>query len=192
MKVFIFWSYIPEWWSKAIVWITGKQLPDESDAFSHMGIGFEYGDGKREYFEAIIDEGFSGPKPYEKLFNKTKSGQLVLEWLQFSPEDAEKLWIECQAWVGKKSYSARQLIQMYFFERLGIPVPRSPGRVVCSEAVTRLIGEQIARRLKLSRFYDLRDEKRKTYDEVNPNSAYRKRVADGSMFERIHSCQKKS
>jgi len=190
IRLFIFWSYVPEWWARAIVWITGRQLPDKSDAWAHMGIGYEYAGGRREYFEAIVDDGFVGPKPFQKLVNKTRSGRLTLEWLYFSPVDIEKIFNECQRWVGKKSYSKWQLVRMWFFERfgrwVGMHVRRTPDILVCSEADARLIGEQMFRHLWLMCFYELRDEIRTRYDEVNPNSAYRKRVADGAVFETIN------
>ena len=171
LRVFIFWSYVPEWWSKAIVWITGKQFPNESDAFSHMGIGFEMSDGSAEYYECIVRKGFIGPQPIKKLIDKINSsnGRLKVEYLNLKEFQAIQLSGLCRSWVGRKSYSEWQLIRMWFFERfgrwIGLHIPRTPDLLVCSEAVARLIYDY---------GYDLTDEIRTRFDEVNPNSAYRK------------------
>lgn len=172
VRVFVFWSYVPEWWAKAIVWITGKQLPDKSDAWSHMGIGFEMLDGCALYFEAIVEQGFCGPKPIKKLIDKINSsnGRLKVEYLiDLNSEGATWLYLKCEKWVGIKTYSAWQLIRMWFFERfgrwIGIHVRPTPDKLVCSEAVARLIHPF---------GYDLTDSIRIRYDEINPNSAFRK------------------
>ena len=170
-RVFIFYSYVAEWWAKAIVWITGNQLPDRSDAYSHMGIGFDMSNGSAEYYEAIVQKGFIGPQPIKKLIDKINAsdGRLKVEYLDCKEFDAIKLHGICKTWVGRKSYSEWQLIRMWFFERfgrwVGLHVRRTPDRLVCSEAVARLIYEIR---------YDLTDEIRTRFDEVNPNSAWRK------------------
>jgi len=185
-RVFVFWSYVPEFWAKAIVWITGKQLPDKSDAFAHMGIGFEMSDESAEYFECIVRKGFIGPLPIKKLVDKinASNGRLKVVYLDYPEFDAMVLYNICKAWVGRKSYSEWQLICMWFFERfgrwIGLHIPRTSDLLVCSEAVARMIGpsENMVSSeavYKLSEPYvDLRDEIRTRYDEVNPNSAYRK------------------
>lgn len=171
MKVFIFWSYVPEWWARAIVRITGRRLPDKSDAWSHMGIGFESSDGQRIYYEAIIDKGFVGPLPIQNLINKInqhKEGRAAIKYLTFEPYRVRGIQKECENWRGRKTYHQWQLAAMWFFERLGrwtgYHVKQSPDKLVCSEAVARLIYPP----------YDLRDELRRRFDEVNPNSAWRK------------------
>jgi len=169
-KIFIFWSYVPEFWSKAIVRITGNQLPDKSDRWSHMGIIFQLGDGSSEYYEALFEEGFVGPKPLSALVEKLqdKKGELSIGNADIREVYVPAIYELCKGWVGKKGYNQWQLASMWFFERfgrwLGIPVPRSPDKVVCSEVVARLVYPHI----------DLRDETRTEFDEVNPNSAWRK------------------
>jgi hypothetical protein len=170
-RVFVFWSFVPEWWAKAIVWITGKQLPDKSDAWSHMGIGFEMSNGNAEYYEAIVQKGFVGPQPIKKLIDKinANNGRLEVEHLDMTEFQIIQLHGICKAWVGRKSYSEWQLIRMWFFERfgrwVGLHIRRTLDRLVCSEAVALLIYEYK---------YDLTDEIRTRFDEVNPNSAWRK------------------
>lgn len=171
-RAFIFFSYVPEWWAKAIVWITGGQLPDKSDAWSHMGIGFDMAEGSAVYFEAIVEKGFSGPKPIEKLVKKINSsgGRLKVEYLtDLNADGVAWLYDRCEKWVGVKTYSKWQLVRMWFFERfgrrIGLHVRKTPDKLVCSEAVARLIYYY---------GYDLTDAIRPRFDEVNPNSAFRK------------------
>jgi len=168
-SVFIFWSFVPRWWSWLIVRITGRQLPDKSDAWSHMGIGC-ISNGQAVYFEALVEKGFVGPKPIRNLIDKITEtkGRLAIRKIPALDFYANGIFSQAESWVGKKGYSARQLIQMWIYERigrwLGIPVPKSPSRLVCSEAVARLLFPPM----------DLRDDEHEHFDEVNPNSAYRK------------------
>ncbi len=181
-RTLIFWSYVPEFWSKIIVRITGNKLSDKSDHFSHMGILFELEDCSFEYYEALFGKGFIGPKPFDKLKQKVADSHGDLCWLDTclkSPE-SELIRQRCKRWVGTRGYFGWQLILMWWFERigrhLGWHVPRSPIRVVCSEAVARLVWP----------FFDLRDPEHNGFDEVNPNSAYRRwRAIEQTMEEEI-------
>lgn len=76
---------------------------------------------------------------------------------------AERVHRQAQSWVGRVGYFAWQLAGMWAFERLRIPVRKSPGKVVCSEAVARLVFPEL----------DLRDAFR-DFDAVNPASGWRK------------------
>lgn len=170
VKLFIFWSFDPtSRMSSLTVRITGRQLPDKSDAWSHMGLGFELFNGDLEYYECLFHDGFCGPKPISKLIAFCDAGGCVslqpVDSIK-SPE-AQQIRENCRAWVGTRGYYHWQLISMWAFERfgrfLGTHVPHSPDRLVCSEAVARLVWP----------WMDLRDSVR-DFDEVNPNSAYRK------------------
>lgn len=168
-SVFIFWTASPGAFARAVIRITGRRLPDKSDAFSHMGFGFDYADHS-EYYECLFSQGFTGPKPVDKLFRfEATGGRLCIMFVpQISPQDAACIKDAADSWVGKKGYYAWQLISMWSFERIGKyigrRVPRSPNRLVCSEAVARLLYPYI----------DLRDEVRDCFDAVSPNSAYRR------------------
>jgi len=170
VKAFIFWTYDPtSVMSNPTVRITGRQLPDKSDAWSHEGLGFEMSDGTLEYFECLFSDGFQGPKPIAKLTAFEEAGGFLL----IQPVDsikcpeAQQIRKRCLEWVGQKGYYAWQLALMWYFERVlrfyHKHITPSPNRLVCSEAVARLVWPWI----------DLRDEVR-NFDEVNPNSAYRK------------------
>jgi len=170
VDILIFWSFVPEWWSKMIVRITGNQLPDKSDCWSHMGIIFLLENGESEYYEALFDEGFIGPKPLPALVDKihNKNGLLKVGETDIKEIYVQEIYERCQNWVGKKGYYQWQLAFMWFYERIGRfigwKIPHSPDKVVCSEVVARLIYPRL----------DLRDEIRTEMDEVNPNSGWRK------------------
>jgi hypothetical protein len=84
--------------------------------------------------------------------------------------NAQAMYEDCMAmtqkWAGRRGYFSWQLAQMWLFQRYGIPVRPSPSRVVCSEAVSRI--------LSAFSLIDLRDKRRKTHDAVNPDSAWRR------------------
>ena len=169
-RVFIYWSYVPELWSKMIVYITGGQTPDYSDRWSHMGIAFELSNGTVEAYEALFSYGFNGPEPMENINKKVhdKKGKLELIDANIKNIYLESIYDLCKSWVGKRGYNKFQLILMWYYERFGRwfgwKIPTSPGKLVCSEAVARLVYPHI----------DLRDVIRKNFDEINPNSAWRK------------------
>jgi len=170
VRIFIFWSYVPEWWSWAIVRITGRQLPDMSDAWSHMGIAFEFSDGSNQVFEALFSKGFTGPESMESIYEKIKSknGKIAVIATGIKEIYVEEIYKRCESQVGKLGYYAWQLALMWFYERIGRfigwKIPHSPDKTVCSEAVARLVWPHL----------DLRDEIRTEFDEVNPCSAWRK------------------
>jgi len=170
IKLFLFWSFDPtSTMPKLTVRVTGRQLPDKSDSWGHEGLGFELSDGTLEYYECLFSDGFRGPKPIEKLMEFQKAGGRVDIQVVDSLKcpEAQQIRNTCQMWVGQKGYYAWQLVLMWYFERVlrfyHKHIPPSPNRLVCSEAVARLVWPWI----------DLRDEDR-NFDEVNPNSAYRK------------------
>lgn len=171
ISAFIFWSAdASSWLAPLTIHITGHQLPDRSDAWSHMGLGFGLFDGRVVYFENLFSDGFCGPKPIEKLIAfHTAGGRLSIQPLDhLSSAVCQHIREKCEAWVGqRRGYFAFQLIAMGAFERVMRFVHRhirpSPNRGVCSEDVARL----------LFPYVDLRDPDR-DFDEVNPNSAWRK------------------
>lgn len=173
VDISIFWSFVPEWWSKMIVRITGNQLPDKSDCWSHMGIIFHLENGESGCYEALFSKGFTGPEPLSALVDKirSKGGSLAIRPTGIKEIYVQEIYERCQSWVGKKGYYAWQLALMWFYERVGRQrgwkIPPSPDKLVCSEVDARLVYPHL----------DLRDEIRTEMDEVNPNSAWRAYLA---------------
>lgn len=178
-RVFIFWSFVPELWSRLIVNITGRKMPDQSDHFSHMGIAFEFEDYTTEAYEALFDKGFFGPEPLESIVHKveSKGGMIVVRGTGMTDGPAQEVYDRANSWVGTKGYHAWQLAAMWWFERFGRMfgwhVPISPGKHVCSESVARLLAGPTPDKIEWP-YIDLRDDVHTRFDEVNPNSAYRK------------------
>lgn len=169
-RILMYWSYVPELWSKMIVRITGYQLSDDSDGWSHMGIAFVMSDGTVEAYEALFSKGFTGPEPLDSIRKKIekKKGEMVVVETGIQLIYVNEIYERCRSWVGTRGYNKLQLLSMWFFERIGrwvgLGVPKSPYILVCSEVVARLLYPLI----------DLCDKIRTRFDEVNPNSTWRK------------------
>lgn len=160
VRTFIFWVYSDSRMAKLTKFST-------DGPFSHMGIGFELTDGSEIYFEALKHDGFVGPKPISsvrKYVAENTARKLVLEYTPLNEDISNRKLIECKKLVGTVGYYSFQLALMGLSERYHFPVPRSPSRVVCSEAVSRIVFPEI----------DLRDSRRTRHDMVNPNSAWRR------------------
>jgi hypothetical protein len=168
LRAFLFWTYSDSIFGRLTVRVTGHQLPDKSDAWSHMGIAFRLADFSIVYYENLFRTGFQGPKPFQKLTDFRKAGgRLAIRMVDMLPAECEEKRQRCEHWVGnRRGYFHLQLIGMWKFERLlrfyHAPLPPSPNRGVCSEDAARIVYPRC----------DLRDSERE-FDEINPNSAWR-------------------
>jgi hypothetical protein len=157
--------------SRLTVRVTGRQLPDKSDQWSHMALGFEMTTGETVYFEALFGRRLGGPKSLEGLRAWAEEKPERRRWetvrLPLTAEESERAFALSRSWVGVLGYAEWQLPAMWLFERLGLPIPATPWRVVCSEFPARVL-------VAFGSRVDLCDEKRRTPDYVNPNSAWRK------------------
>jgi hypothetical protein len=158
IRTFLFWSTTDGWISRLIRRITKGQ-------WSHTGVGFRLEDCSEWYFEAHAGKGVRGPLSIKNLevWGSKDGHRWWMDYTELSPKESEAKWIECLSLAGHTSYSEWQLVCMWAFERFGIPVPRSPHKMVCSELTSRVLTPEI----------DLRDKVRTRFDEVNPNSAFR-------------------
>ncbi len=180
VKTFLVFVHCPErLLSRLIVRITGHRLPDYSDRWNHMALGFELSDGALVYYESLFGRKVEGPKSLTNLTDwaaeSPSTRQLAMPNLPLTVDESERCRVMTETWVGTIGYAEWQLVTMWLFERLGIPVPLSPFRVVCSELAARAV--------KPFRV-DLTDAERPTEDYVNPNSAWRKlRVLQAAWAE---------
>jgi hypothetical protein len=172
VNVFVFWTHDGgSWLSRIISRVT--KCP-----WSHCGIGFvlrilstegtDNTEEKRVYFEALFSGGFQGPKPWSHITDwvhaDERERRKLFSWrLGTGPEIAEEKLALCAQLVGLRSYSAAQLLAMYFFEKFGWGVPRSDDKVVCSEIVGRILYPE----------FDLRSDGR-TFDEITPCSIFQR------------------
>lgn len=131
--------------------------------FSHTGVAFRFADGRTEYFEALLSDGFTGPKDGSKLnaFALEPGNHLQMMVLPCTPEQAGAMYDTAMAMNGM-GYNPVQLLFIAIATRYGTPVPRSPKRTICSEAHARI----------LYPFFDIRDIYRRRFDEVTPGSAW--------------------
>lgn len=157
IQVIPFWSYsFDSKMSHIIVSIT-------KSPFSHTGIAFLFADGHIEYFEALFSDGFEGPKDGHKLtvFGLKPGNRLQMLPLYASEETVAGMYATAMAMRGA-GYNALQLLSIALSERYGIPVPRSPKKLICSEAHARI----------LYPFYDVRDLHRPRFEAVTPQSCW--------------------
>ena len=159
-KTFLFWNF------------SGSSLARLNRVFTdgpwgHMGGGFDLSDGTSEIYEALFGRGFIGPTPLRSLKAwqlRQPERKMAIVYLDLDEEQSEVKRQTCKRMVGTIGYAEFQLVLMGLFERYGLPVPRSPRRVVCSEAWSRILHPEM----------DLRDRRRRRDDYVNPNSAWRR------------------
>jgi hypothetical protein len=180
-------------WGRVVARVTGRRLPDKSDCFSHVAIGFGYRDtGYRDagtqtvgmlrqpyslhpftpsslsYFENLLTRGFRGPHPLSHMadwVSRDRRRTWNIRSLPLTPSQAQAVHDACIAWAGvvRRGYNAAQLAAIWASIRFGRPVPRTPTRGICSEDVARL----------LFPILDLR-EPGKSFDHADPNSVYRR------------------
>lgn len=133
--------------------------------WSHMGIGFNMSDGDSVYYEAHWShKRFAGPFCAIKLqrWEVADNGRAVgVRHLHLSDNALRLVYRRTEVMAAKQlGYNLWQLVQIWGMERLGIRVKRSPRKVICSEAVSRI----------LEHVLDLRGNR--SHDEVTPNSAF--------------------
>lgn len=169
-SIFVFFCKGDSLLSRAIMRITGGP-------WSHCGIGFtipkgscaEFPEADQVYFEALFGKGFNGPRPLSDVYDweaKNPERKVLVVRVGGVAAFATSKLVIAQTWVGTVGYAEWQLVAMWFYERIGrrigLRVPRSTSRVVCSEAVARILHPQI----------DLTDADHPRLDEVNPVSLY--------------------
>ena len=138
--------------------------------WSHAGVGFRLQNGDSIYFEALFAKGVQGPKPLVHLMEwvvKSQKRRVAIVELPIEANVCERKYGIAQTYRDLAGYGEWQLLAMWFFEKIGRRwgwhVPRSPGRVVCSEFAARVLWPEIP----------LTDSMRPRLDEVTPGSAWR-------------------
>lgn len=137
--------------------------------WSHVALGFVRDDNSRCYFESLISEGFIGPKDYMDVIDwadEDERRDFTTIYLPLGPASSARVYQRAEVCDERIGYSVLQLVAIWALIRFGIPVPRSPRRWICSEAVATLLYPEL----------DLRGCGRDTFDSVDPNSIYRRTV----------------
>lgn len=139
--------------------------------WSHMFVAFKLAspDANRVvYYEALLGSGVTGPWPIERLLawaeDKRTHRYCMLALETGSQAKMQGALTRAMSAVGKQSYGKTQIVAMALSERYGLPVFRSQDRTVCSEFAAWVVQDIV----------DLRDRRRRIWDQVNPNSAWRR------------------
>ena len=131
--------------------------------WSHTGIGFNLlgSDGilRKVYFEAMVGRVVGPPRPLEKLLEHSQKPGCGHELTVVNcPVDvARRKYLVARSYIGAVSYAELQLLAMLLHIRVGWHVPSSPGRMVCSELVGRILFPE----------FDLR-KRGESFDEITP------------------------
>lgn len=108
---------------------------------SHTGLVFNTPEGK-QVFEAHHDTNWVGPTSWEIQLQKKNDDPARRLWvvdLHLVTIEAQDIWERCHNWLGIWDYHAGQLALFYLWRRLRLPVPHDSAKVVCSEAVGRIV-----------------------------------------------------
>ena len=170
-RTFIFWVY-----SGSVLARIAARVGD--GPWGHMGIGFNLSNGMQIYYEALFAQGFVGPISISELHNfiiEKPKRKYAIEYTDLNESQSRQKLKACEEMRGTAGYAELQLLAMAMSERYHIPVPRSPRRVVCSEAVSRILSPEI----------ELRDSRRTRHDMVNPSSAWRRWLEIKSGYAHI-------
>jgi len=132
--------------------------------WSHCGFGFSFDEPEKQsprisridangaaqtavYYEALFGRQIAPPRPLADLAAwaaAAKGREFVVVDIPFvSPEIAERKRMIAETFVQAATYGGLQLLAMFFFLEFGWRVPRSVGRVVCSEFVARVLFPEI-------------------------------------------------
>ena len=132
--------------------------------WSHCGLVFS-GENGSVYVEALAGRKVSS-RPISDLHawvERTPGAAATVIPLSLTTDECKQVWRMAELYIGIAGYGHFQIAWMWAFIRLGIPVPHSPKRVVCSELVARC----------LFPIRDVRPWGRRSFDEVAPAAVWR-------------------
>lgn len=146
--------------------------------WSHMFLIFKMSDGTDVIHEALLSEGWSA-KDGAKLVSWQKKDPVkhvyAVRWLPIDVPAIELIYAASCAWIGTKSYAAKQIAAFAIAESvigrwLGLSVTSGPDEVICSEGACRLVGE-------IAPEWDLRRTPDQSWDSVSPQAAWESNLA---------------
>lgn len=110
--------------------------------YSHTGIVFHAGTSAY-YYEALMGKGFHGPRHFNDLMDWSRENdkrKLQIKTLpQFSSEEVKYMLGRATTLEETSSYAEWQLVQFLLMKKLRVPMRRSHKKVICSEAVSRIM-----------------------------------------------------
>ena len=172
-QLYAYWMRFRDWIGNSIAAVTDGQ-------WSHAGLLLFNPDGGAVVYEALFGAGKIVKQDARKRFNSFLSDNADSQ-LCVVPVVAEDWQVAtalryAESCVADVSYGRWQLGAMLLAQRWGLPVPRSTTKQVCSELLARTLGggdDDAAAVLIM----DLRDTRHTTYDEVTPDSTFRRMMA---------------
>jgi hypothetical protein len=145
--------------------------------WSHAGLLLFNPDGSAWCYEALFDKGRivkqeARPR-FRSFLRDNKDSQLCIV-----PVQSETVFIAAalryaESCVKDVAYGRWQLGAMLLAQRFGLPVPHSTTKQVCSEFLARTLGGGDNDH-GAALIMDLRDTRHTTYDEVTPDSSFRR------------------
>jgi len=167
-------------WSRAVSRLTGGGPSHVALAFlredSYFNLPEFAPDVERErapdgcYIEALFGRGVRRPRPVSDAYAwaARRPSRRIESWplISLDPADqpsalARRKFAQALTWVGAAGYGHLQILAMLLRKKIGWPVRRTIGRVVCSELVARIMYPEI----------DLRDGR--DFDETTPANTLR-------------------
>ena len=106
------------------------------------------------YYEALFGRGVEGPRPMKHMLDWAKAEpgrRMETIWLRAEPGTVARARLIAETFVGAVGYGGLQLLCMLSMLRWGWRVPRSMGRVVCSELAARVLYPDVWRRVDFDR-----------------------------------------
>lgn len=171
------WAY----WMRSHDWIGNAIAATTGGLWSHTGLLVYLPDGTACVYEALFAEGRivkqDARQRLATFIATDYRNQLCAVPIAWADDTSVASAIEyAESCVRDVIYARWQLLAMLAAQRYGLPVPRSTTKQVCSEFVARALGGGDSE-AAIPRICDLRDSRHKTYDEVTPDSAFRRVMA---------------
>jgi hypothetical protein len=162
----IFWTGGCSPLSLGIRWFTRPGYRPGLAEVNHTGLVFCDGMGPQEIHEALFSEGYC-VKPFAKLagFMSRPHTRVEFGWLPHGEASVRTLYDESMSYVGWKSYAADQIVAFMLCRSLlgralHLTLDDDPTRVICSEAVGRIVFEALG--------LDLRETLTQSFDSLSP------------------------
>jgi hypothetical protein len=177
-ELWAFWMYSSDFIGRSIGALT-------DGVWSHTGLMVYEPDGTANVYEALFAEGKivkrDAKERFRSFLSKNKDWKLCAVRVFVADNyqttyDLQEVIRYADSCVGDVIYGRFQLVSMALAQRFGIPVPRSTKKQVCSEFLARCLGGQDNDTASCI-VCDLRDPRHQTYDEVTPDSSFRRMMA---------------
>ena len=191
IELWAYWMRSDDFIGNAIAGITDGD-------WSHAGLMIYRPDNTADVYEAIfednkIDKRYAVPR-FTSFLAASPGNRLLLVPLRrdvfgYTDDDVARVIKYAESCVKDVSYARWQLVGMALAQRLGLPVPSSTTKQVCSEFLARCLGSG-DEEWNVPTLCDLRDDRHDTYDLCTPDSTKRRMMdilAGYGAFTSLHN-----